>query len=90
MHASQEPEAESKEKHGVRDPMPELTITSLYFYSRVDTFTIWAPLCQSRLYPPDRDFRFGLRIAVVHIPNLIPGKQKKSRGDRKKPHDPSI
>jgi hypothetical protein len=35
-------EAESKGKHGVRDPMPELTITSPYVHSRVDcnTFTI--------------------------------------------------
>ncbi len=30
MHASQEPEAESKEKHDEWDPMPELIITSPY------------------------------------------------------------
>ncbi len=39
-------EAESKEKHGVWDPMQELTITSPYVYSRVDsnTFTIGNPM----------------------------------------------
>ncbi len=31
------PEAESKEKHGVWDPMPELTITSPCVHSRVDS-----------------------------------------------------
>ncbi len=58
-------EAESKEKHGVWDPMPELTITSPYVHSRVDsnTFTIGNPmpestltLCQSQLYSPVRAF----------------------------------
>jgi hypothetical protein len=58
-------EAESKEKHGVWDPMPGVTITSLYVHSRVDanTFTMGNPmpestltLCQSQLYPPVRDF----------------------------------
>ncbi len=67
-------EAESKEKHGVWDPMPEMTITSPYVQSRVDskTFTIGNPmpkstltLCQSRLYPPVRDFRFSLRTDTV-------------------------
>jgi hypothetical protein len=52
------------------DPMPELTITSPYMSTpKVDskTFTIGNPtpestltLCQGRLYPPVRDFRFGL------------------------------
>jgi hypothetical protein len=51
------------------DPMPELTITSPYVHSGVDsnTFTMGNPmpdstliLCQSRLYPPVRDFGFGL------------------------------
>ncbi len=53
-------EAESKEKHGVWDPMPELTIiTSPYVDS--DTFTMGNPmpestltLCQSQLFPPVR------------------------------------
>ncbi len=38
-------EAESEEKHGVWDSMPELTITSPYVRSRVDsnTFTIGPP-----------------------------------------------
>ncbi len=48
--------------------MPELTITSPFVHSRVDsnTFTMGNPmpgstltLCQSQLYPPDRDFGFG-------------------------------
>ncbi len=52
-----------------RDPMPEFTITSPYVHSRVDsnTFTMGNPmpestltLCLRRLYPPVRDFRFGL------------------------------
>jgi hypothetical protein len=62
-------DAESKEKHGVWDPMPELTITSPYVHSRVDSnkFTMGNPmpeltltLSQSRLYPPVRDFGFDL------------------------------
>jgi hypothetical protein len=62
-------EAESKETHGVWDPMPELTITSPYVHSSIDsnTFTKGNPmpastltLCQTRLYPPVRDFGFGL------------------------------
>ncbi len=56
-------------KHGVWDPMPELTITPPSVDSRVDfnTCTIGDPmpestltLCQSQLYPPDRDLGFGL------------------------------
>ncbi len=65
------PEAESKEKHGVWDLMPELTTTSPYVPSRVhyNTFTMGNPMpestltqgqAQSRLYPPVRDFEFGL------------------------------
>ncbi len=76
------PEVESKEKHGVWDPMPDLTITSPYVHSRVDsnTFTMGNPmpvekstsiLCQSRLYPPVRDLGFGLspRMRAVPITN---------------------
>jgi hypothetical protein len=33
------PEAESKEKHGVWNPLPKLTITSPYVQSRVDSNT---------------------------------------------------
>jgi hypothetical protein len=56
-------EAESKEKHGVWDPLPELTITSPYVHSRVDsnTFTMGNPmskstltLCQSLLLSPSQ------------------------------------
>ncbi len=50
-------EAKSKEKHGVWDPMAELTIASPYVHSRVDSNT-----CQSRLCPSDRDFGFGLGL----------------------------
>ncbi len=53
--------------------MPELTLTSPDVHSRVDsnTLTLGKPmpestltLCQSRLYPPVRDFRFGLSGSV--------------------------
>jgi hypothetical protein len=55
-------DAESKEKHGDWDPMPELTITSPYVTSTQSTPTHLpqATLCQCRLYPPVRDLRFGL------------------------------
>jgi hypothetical protein len=53
------------------DPMPGADyITPPYVHFRVDTntFTMGNPmpestltLCQSRLYPPVRDFEFGLR-----------------------------
>ncbi len=63
------PEAESKGKLGVWVPIPELTITSPYAHSRVEsnTFTMDKPmpeptltLFQSRLYPPVWGFGFGL------------------------------
>ncbi len=62
-------EAESREKQGVWDPMPKLTINSPCVHSRVDsnTFTMGNPMpestltvCQSRLSPPVRDFGFRL------------------------------
>ncbi len=40
-------EAEFKEKHGVRDPLPELTITSPYVNSRVEL----NPMTESTLSP---------------------------------------
>jgi hypothetical protein len=41
LTGSYQAEAESKEKHVVRDPMPELTITTPYVHSRVaDTNTL--------------------------------------------------
>ncbi len=67
-------EAESKEKHGVWDPVPELTIISPYVHSRADSniFTMGnampeaiLTLCQSRRYPPVRDFGFGLRDITI-------------------------
>ncbi len=62
-------EAESKEKHDVSDPLPELTITSPCVHSRVhsNTFTMGNhvpesifTLCQGRFYPPVRHLGFGL------------------------------
>ncbi len=49
-----------KKKHGVWDPMPELTITSPYVHSRVDsnTFSMGKPM---------PDFRFGLCYKVELI-----------------------
>jgi hypothetical protein len=48
-------EAESKEKHGVLDPMPEFTIASPYVHSRVNsnTFTmgIGQPYARVNLNP---------------------------------------
>jgi hypothetical protein len=62
-------EAESKE-HGLWDPMPELTITHLMLPPKstpthFPCATLWMPesnltLCQSRLFPPVKDFGFGL------------------------------
>ncbi len=43
--------------------MPELTITSPYVHwgqSLTPTHLPWATICQGRLYPPVRDFGFGL------------------------------
>jgi hypothetical protein len=48
-------EAESKEKHGVWDPMPELTITSPYV--EYSTFIMGNPMPESTLSPS-----MGLRI----------------------------
>ncbi len=72
------PEAESKEKHGLWDPMPELTITSRYVHSRVDsnTFFMGNPmpgstltLCQSRLYPPVRDL---FSLCLIYTVTVLP------------------
>jgi hypothetical protein len=44
--------AESKEKHGVWNPMLKLTITAPYVHSRVDSYTIyhgWAGIGQPSL-----------------------------------------
>jgi hypothetical protein len=63
-------EAESKEKQGIWDPEPELTITSAYVDSRVDSNTctmdnpmqeLTLTLCQRLLYLPVMDLGFGLR-----------------------------
>jgi hypothetical protein len=45
-------EAESKEKHGVLDPIPESTLTHLPCDNPIPESTI--TLCQSRLYPPSQ------------------------------------
>ncbi len=61
-------DAESKEKHGVWGPEPELTLNSPYVHSRVEsnTFAMGNPmpkstltLRHSRLYPQVRKFEFG-------------------------------
>jgi hypothetical protein len=49
VRIEQQAEAESKEKRGVRDPMPELTITSSYVHS--NTFTMGNPMPESTLTP---------------------------------------
>jgi hypothetical protein len=56
------PNGESKEKYGVWDPMPELTITSPYVHSRVDsnTVTMGNPMLESTLSAKVRDFKFAL------------------------------
>jgi hypothetical protein len=52
-------EAESKEKPGVWDPMPELTMNSPYVHSEsTPTHFPSGIQCQSRLYPPVKDFGF--------------------------------
>jgi hypothetical protein len=58
-------ESEFKEKHGIWDPVPELTITSPYDHSNTFSMSNSMPestltLCQGRLYPPVRDFGFSL------------------------------
>jgi hypothetical protein len=37
----------------------------------------WATLCQSQLYPPVRDFEFGLRRMIYRKPNkhIMVGKE---------------
>ncbi len=52
-------EAEYKEKHGVWDPMPELTITSPSVHYRVDsnTFTMGIPMPESTLSPSQGQIR---------------------------------
>ncbi len=55
--------------NSIWDPMPELTITSPYAHSRVEsnTYTPWATLCQCRLFSPVRDFGFGLCLITTCI-----------------------
>jgi hypothetical protein len=69
-HTHYAPEAESKEKHGVWDPMQELIITSPYVHSRVDsnTFTMGNHMPESTLY----------HSQGVWIWPLVPGCRKKS------------
>ncbi len=65
-------EAESKEKHGVWDSMPELTITSPSVLSKGDTNTLtWATLCQGRLYPPSQGLRIWPLASTPHIKMAI-------------------
>jgi hypothetical protein len=84
--ACSDPEAESKEKHGVWDPMPELTITSSYVHSGVvsSTFTMHGhgqpyarvdlnPMLESTLSPSQELWIWPLGITYMqwnHILNL--------------------
>jgi hypothetical protein len=73
-------EAESKEKHGVWDPMPEFTLTSPYVHSRVDsnTFTMCNPMPE-----PNLSSRQGLKIwPLCWIREVAWGRRGKD--DRKK------
>jgi hypothetical protein len=70
-------------KHGLWDPMPQLTITSLYVHSRVDshTFTMGNPmpestltLCQSRRYSPSQGlwiWHLNSRSETIWKKNLV-------------------
>jgi hypothetical protein len=82
------PESESKENHGVWDPMPEITIISPYVHSRVDsnTLTMGNPMPESTLTPmPESpmpksfDFASGIDIQPGGIDSLdsIPGLLKR-------------
>ncbi len=53
--------------NSIWDPVPELTITSPYVHSRVNSYTCtpWATLCQSRLFSPVRDFGFALCLMIT-------------------------
>jgi hypothetical protein len=68
MHLLYGPEAESKEKHGAWDPLPELTITLPYVHSRVDsnTFTMGNPMPESTLSSSQ-----GLWIWPLNIETLL-------------------
>ncbi len=52
-------EAESKEKHGVWDTLPELTYNPTLCQLQRMYYGHWATLCKSRLYPPVWDLGFG-------------------------------
>jgi hypothetical protein len=61
----QRPAAESKEKRGVWDPMPELTVTSFTLcplQSRLQNIYYGQPYAKVDSSPPVRDFGFGLSI----------------------------
>jgi hypothetical protein len=68
-HSRNSPEAESKEKHVVWDPMPELTITSPYVHSRVDsnTFTMANSMPESTLSPQSGTLNFesGFNLSIL-------------------------
>jgi hypothetical protein len=71
-------EAEAKEKHGVWNSMPELTITSPHVHSRVDsnTFTMGNPcLSQFYLLVIVRDLGFGL---WKRMDSALPSTKEKS------------
>jgi hypothetical protein len=60
-------DSESKEKHGVWDPMPELTLTSPYVHCRDDfnTFTMGNPMPESALSPSQGLWIWPLAAAIL-------------------------
>jgi hypothetical protein len=70
---AQRAEAESKEKHGVCYPMPELTITSPYVHSRVDynTFIMNNLMQESTLKVHKNENFFGFDFEFCPISLLV-------------------
>jgi hypothetical protein len=76
LHKTATPEAESKEKHEVLDPMPELTIASPYVHSRVDsnTFIMGNPMPESTLKVHKIEIFFGFDFEICIISLLVMSK----------------
>ncbi len=68
------PETESKEKHGVGGPMPELTITSPFVDSRVDSNTcpMGNPMTTSSLALIWSFFRLLIAFQAWSLPSEFP------------------
>jgi hypothetical protein len=78
-------EAESKENHCVWDPMPELTITSPYVHSRVDsnTFTMGNPMPELTLTLCRVDFI--PRSGTLDLPLYTHSHREVGEGGRDEP-----